>query len=160
MFPLRICQLGVARDERSGCAVAVSDSDLGEFLRILHRQRAHTDGVQQLEDGGIGSNAERQRENRRPRKRRIEPQETQSKLQILPKSFEQGLPAHSTDLLLYTLRAAHFDARGALRCFAAQPAAHLLLDGGLQIAAEFLIQFALGLFLLKQSPQTARKISQ
>ena len=33
MFPLRICQLGVARDERSGCAVAVSDSDLGEFLR-------------------------------------------------------------------------------------------------------------------------------
>jgi len=62
--------------------------------------------------------------------------------------------------LFYTLRAAHLDTRGPHRLFAVYPAAHLLVHGGVQIPAQFLIHFALDLLLAEQSPQTTRQISQ
>ena len=52
-------------------AVAALDAHLGELVRRRHRQAAQPDGLDQLEDGGVGADAERQREEHRQRERPV-----------------------------------------------------------------------------------------
>src|SRR5579864_7197263 len=60
LFPERVGQVRVAAGEVSLGPMAVGDPDHGEFLRILDRQGAQANGVDQLKDGGVSADAERE----------------------------------------------------------------------------------------------------
>ena len=61
-FPLRVGQLRVPGDDVAGPRARIVKPHLDELARILHGERAETHGVEQLEDRGVGADAERQRE--------------------------------------------------------------------------------------------------
>ena len=52
------------RRKIAGTAMRLNDAHLGQLFRILERKRGQADGIQQLEDSGVGSDAERQGEHR------------------------------------------------------------------------------------------------
>ena len=58
--------LSIASRVTAGSALA-GEPHFDELLRRLHRKCPKADGVDQLEDGGVGADAEGQRENRRQR---------------------------------------------------------------------------------------------
>jgi hypothetical protein len=59
LLPLRVRQHGVRRRKIAGTAMRLNDAHLGELVRILERKRGQADGIEQLEDSGVGADAER-----------------------------------------------------------------------------------------------------
>src|SRR6185312_14637221 len=62
LLPHGIGGIGVAPGHVSGTA-RICGTKNEQFLWIFHRHRAHAHGINQLEDGSIGANAERQRKH-------------------------------------------------------------------------------------------------
>src|SRR5205814_2619662 len=76
LLPQRVGEARRAARELSGApADRRRDADLDELLGALHRQRADADGVEQLEDRGVGADAEREREDRDEREAGVEAQQ-------------------------------------------------------------------------------------
>ena len=48
----------------AGTVVATRDLDLDELFGVRHRERAQPERVEQLEDGGVRADAQRQRQDR------------------------------------------------------------------------------------------------
>ena len=69
--PERPRQLRVVAVADAEAAVAADDADLGELVRGADGQAAQADGLDQLEDGGVGADAERQREQHGQREGRV-----------------------------------------------------------------------------------------
>ena len=72
--PLRRGQLWPAAREASGSVTPAWDADVVELLRCRDREAPEPHGVQELEDGGVGPDAERERENRDQGEQRLETQ--------------------------------------------------------------------------------------
>ena len=61
LLPQRVGEIRPPAGELAGPAAwSLRDTDFDQLLRILHRQRAQTHGVEQLKDGGVGADAEGQ----------------------------------------------------------------------------------------------------
>ena len=58
-------------------------------MRIVHGQRAETHRVEQLEDRRVGSDAERQRQDRDDRKARIQAQQPRAIPKVAPRTVEK-----------------------------------------------------------------------
>ena len=64
LLPLRVGQIRVRRREIAGTAMRLNDANLGQLVRILERKRGQADGIEQLKDGSVGADAERECEHR------------------------------------------------------------------------------------------------
>ena len=61
LLPERAGERGVEGVGDAEAFVAADDADVDEFFRVRDGQAAHADFVEELEDGGVGSDAERER---------------------------------------------------------------------------------------------------
>ena len=68
----------------------IAKLQLHQFLRIAHRQLAQHEGVDQTEDGSVGSDAERQGEHGCRRKSWIVAQSAECVLQVAPELLQPG----------------------------------------------------------------------
>src|SRR5258708_30397630 len=58
LFPHREAELGVLTGKLAGTPVAIGDSNGAQLLGILDWSGAQADGINELEDGGVGANAD------------------------------------------------------------------------------------------------------
>ena len=91
LFPLRIGGLRITAAEAAGAVFEVADFDDGELLGMLDGDGAQADGVEELEDGGVGSNAEGERKNRDQGEAGIEKQEAEAVAGVLEKVLKHRL---------------------------------------------------------------------
>jgi hypothetical protein len=62
--------------------------------RLFHRQGADAHRVEQLKDGGVGADAERQRQDRHDRERRVHPEQPCAVLEVAPRAVEKADGVH------------------------------------------------------------------
>ena len=72
LFPLRVRDVGVAAMMATSGPVMRFQADDGELLRVFNWESAEAHGVEQLEDGSIGADAEGQGEDGDGSEARIE----------------------------------------------------------------------------------------
>jgi hypothetical protein len=72
LLPHRTRQLSVPSVVDAKSSVAADDPHLGKLMRILDRQAAEPNRIEQLKDGRIGADSECQRGNRNQRETGIE----------------------------------------------------------------------------------------
>jgi hypothetical protein len=69
--------------------VAIADADDGEALRVFDGEGAQPHGVEELEDRGVGTYAERQGENGDDGETWVETQQTEGMPDVLPQSLHR-----------------------------------------------------------------------
>jgi hypothetical protein len=85
LLPEWIGQRRSRAQKRAGTAAVVRrNPDFDDFLRAMQRQRAQPDDVKQLEDRGVGADAERQRQQRDDREPRTLAQHARAVANVLP----------------------------------------------------------------------------
>src|SRR5258708_25972114 len=77
-------ELGILAGELAGAPVAVCDSNRPQLLRALDGNGAQADGVNELEDGGVGADSERKSEDGDEGKAGTEAKKPQSMAKIAP----------------------------------------------------------------------------
>jgi hypothetical protein len=82
-FPERVRQIGQVALRYAVATVATIDNNLDELVRSRYRQTAQTQRIQQLKDGGVGGDAQCERQDRGRRKSRTCRQHPEGVLQVL-----------------------------------------------------------------------------
>src|ERR1035438_6347635 len=93
-------------------AVTAYDFHFGEFLRVLDRQAAQADGVEQLKNGCVGADSQRQRDDSHGRESGTQARRAQAVAQILPGALQPGNGVHAVNLLSHQSGIAKLAARG------------------------------------------------
>ena len=106
----------------------ISAQQLDELFRVAHRQRAEHQRVDQAEDRRVGADAERERQNRHRGEARRATQRPRGISHVLPRGFDDVLPADVTHMVFDRGSAAQLHPRGARGRLAAHARAHLVLD--------------------------------
>src|SRR6516225_6354620 len=123
---------------------------LHQPLRLLHAQHAQHDGVDHAEDGGIGSDAERQRDHGHSREAGIAAQLPQTVANILQEALDIVHPAHVAALLLEVFHSAHF-AQGRVTGFLRRRTpCDLLLNQFLKVEAKLVGKLLLNTITLDE----------
>jgi hypothetical protein len=135
-FPEGVGEVGTAAGELAGAAVLrLLDPDLGQLRRIAHRERAQAHRVEELEDGRVGADAEREREDRHDREARIEAEEARAMLEVAPSAIEPADGVHLIDLLTHQGRVAQLAPGCVARLDGAHAAREVVvgLDGQMRV---------------------------
>src|SRR5580698_7556540 len=88
------------------------DFHFGQFLRVWHGQASQAHRVEQVEDGGVGADAEREAQNRDAEETRFEPEEAKRVTKILPERFQKADGVHTMGGFLGDGDVAEFTLRG------------------------------------------------
>ncbi len=123
---------------REPLGVAIADGH--EPLGIRIRQRAQEDGVDHGEDGGVGADAERQRDQRRGGEAGRAPQHAEAVAQVLPQHLEKRQAALIAPGLGNLRVAAELEPRGAPRRGGIEAARSVTLLEHLEMEAQLLAQ--------------------
>src|SRR5260370_492859 len=84
LLPHGKCELGILARKLAGTPMAVRDPDGPQLLGVLDRNGAQADGVNELEDSGVGADAERKGEDGDDGKAGTEAKKTESVAKVLP----------------------------------------------------------------------------
>ena len=103
--------------------------------------------IHEAEDRNVDPDAEREGYDRHRGEPGIPLELAQPVANVLPERFHYRFPADTSNLFFHRVHAAHFDPRGAQSLLLAHPRAHLLLHGGVQVAAQLFVHFLFHLFL-------------
>ena len=128
-----------------------------ELLRIGDRQSPQPDGVDQLEDGGVGPDAQRERQNRHRRENRTAPQEAPSIPQIANRVLDAADPTLIAAAVLVQLDAAHGAAGRATRLRRGHAAFEVEISLSFEVVLQFVIELALDRVPLQQRSQPMRE---
>ena len=140
LFPDRIGQRGIPAVEVAAHAGGIDETYLGEFGRVGHGQRAQPDRVDDLEDGGVRADAERERQDGDRREPRIPAEEPQAVAQVLRQPLEPQASPHLARDLLDRGDVADLAPRGGLGLRARLAAVHAIADRHLEVRADFLAE--------------------
>ncbi len=94
--------------------LVAADLDPGQPLRVGHRQAAQADGIQQLEYGRVGADAEGQRGDGGERESRRLSQHPPRVLQVVDRAFDEVGAPRITAFLLNLRDASQSPQRGRL----------------------------------------------
>jgi len=119
--------------EAAAHAGGIDETDLRELGRMGHRQRAQADRVDHLEDGGVGADAERERQDGDRGEPRIPAEEPQAVAQILRQPLEPHAAPHLARDLLDRGDVADLAPRGGFRLRARLAAVHAIADRHLEV---------------------------
>ncbi len=84
LLPHRECQLRVLAGELAGAPLAVGNPHSPQLFGVFHRNSAQPDRVDELEDGGVGADSQRESQNRYDGKPWTEAKQPQSVAKVLP----------------------------------------------------------------------------
>ncbi len=112
------------------------DADFDELLGMLDRQRSEPHRVHELKDRGVGSGAQRQRQDGDEGECRIETEQARAKSQILPDSLEQTDRVHLVNLLADPRGVAQLAIRGRARRLWRKSARDLIVNLGGEVRVE------------------------
>ena len=107
------------------------------------RQGPETDGVGELEDGGVRTNAERQREDRDRAESPRPAQRPYCVAHVLPHAFDAGFPPDIARIVFDRRDAAHLDVRGPRGGIPGHAGAHPVVNRSLEVRAQLVVQLAL-----------------
>ncbi len=96
LVPKSIGEVGASAAGVARAAFLIrSNFNFDQFLGVGHGQCSQAHRVEQVEDGGVGADAEREAQNRYGEEARFETKEAKGVAQILPERFEKtdGVPA-------------------------------------------------------------------
>src|SRR6185437_11571915 len=155
LFPERICEGSLSLRP-----TWIADSHLHQFLRTCHGKEPEHDSIDQAEDGGVRTDAQGQGENRNHGEAAILAENSHGVAKILPDGFHRGFPARRANLFLDCRHAAHLHARRSHGFVTAHSGAHLVLDGLVEIGAQFLVHIAFGPVLAKERSNSAGEALQ
>src|SRR5215510_2502067 len=114
---------------------------------------AQQERVNDAEDRAVRADAERERNHRHQGEAGILYKHPRAMAQVLPKIFNPSYAASVTAPLLRLLHPAESLAGGKTRLLRTHPQPDVLLGLSLDVVAQFLVQFALGLRSAQQRPQ-------
>ena len=121
-------------------AGGIDETYLGELGRVGHGQRAQPDRVDDLEDGGVRADAERERQDGDRRESRIPAEEPQAVAQVLRQPLEPHASPHLARDLLDRGDVADLAPRGGLGLRARLAAVQAIADRHLEVRADFLAE--------------------
>ena len=98
-----------------------------QALRVRNRQCTHHDGIQEAIDRGIGSDAERERQQCRQREPRRFFERSNRKRQVASQIFDEMDPSRVASLFLREADRSEFAPRGHARFGFRHPTGHQLL---------------------------------
>src|ERR1700732_2463462 len=138
--------VGESSDAAYGCAVA----EEYELLGMGDGQGAEEDGVEQGEDGGVGSDAEGEREQGDGGEAGALEQAADAEANVLKEVVEGGFPAGGPDLVLDGGAAAGFFGGFAPGGFGGEAGALLGGGGGLEVGVELFVEFVVEAGLVEE----------
>src|SRR5258708_19683052 len=95
LLPQRIGEVWMSIREISGTAMLIlGDLQFRKLLRMRNRKHAQPHRIQQLKDGGVSTDSQRERNGCDGKKARIHPQQAGAIMEILPQSFQQSAWVH------------------------------------------------------------------
>jgi hypothetical protein len=142
-LPDRIRQHRPAPAEGPAGSAPIGDPHLDEPLRLDDRQLAESHRVDQLKDRRVGADAQRQRENRDRRERRVQPQQAGTVLEVLDDGFDEPECVHTIDVLADERRVPELPECHSPRIRRREAAGDVVvgfdLDVGPELAAPFIV---------------------
>ena len=137
-----------------------SDPEFHQLLRILDRKRAQHHGIEKAEDGGVGADAEGQRDERDNRDGRGAQHRAQSVTGILQKCFQPTpAPCHMA-LLLDAGNVAESLLRRPASRFGINAGGDLLLAAQFEVEAHLFIEFALKPAAVEQHVESSSQFAR
>ena len=124
-------------------AIAPDDSQLGQFAGIRDGQRAQADCIEQLKDGGVGADAECERDDHDECKAWILDEDAESTAHIVPEAFEAESGIFCRDALAHGGGTAEAHACIAFRCFAGHALGDVVVDAHGDVFLQFRVDFLL-----------------
>jgi len=110
---------------------------------LWERKWSKKDRVQHAEDGGVGADAESERENSNGGEARGLAEHAESEAEILHKSFEKLRAAGVAAVLFLLFEPAGFESSAVNSFFAREAALDQFLDLTLEMEAELVVEFGL-----------------
>ena len=92
-------------------------TEIRERLRLRHRQLLEHQPVDHAEDGGIGADAQGQRQDSHNREAGVPAQHARAVTQVLPQGFKEAEAVHTVDLLAQQSGIAELAMSSGLRIF-------------------------------------------
>ena len=132
-------------------------TDFREVLSIVNRQEPQPDGVEQLKDGGVRADAERERQDRHGREDRTAAQEPQSIPQVAHRVLGDADPALIAAVVLVQRDAAQGAKGRATRLRGGHAALEVEVDLPIEVVLQFVIELALDRVPLEQRSQAKRE---
>ena len=166
MLLLKVMKKGIGEESPASlgnrpCAAprpAVPKQD--QFLRVLHRQRAEEDGVEEREYRSIGANAQGEREDGDGGEAGASEELANGEAEVLEQVLGDGFPARRPHLVLHRCGAADLDASCAKRGFPGHAGALFVGSRGLGKRGQLLVEFAIDTALLEEGLKPAVKIAE
>ncbi len=121
-----------------------------QAIRIGIRQRTEEDRVDEAEDGGVGADTERQREDRGERETGIAPQHAQRVADIPDERFDDGNPSLVADPFLGLFDTAELAERDAARIRLRQSAPQVIADTLVDVLPNLHVELSLDIRSTKQ----------